>query len=343
MIFFQINNNLKVPILKRQEIVITTKKKSKKMGNNWSLPSSLYKEQPLVRDSFTDVTMFTDVNDYLFIQDHLMFRYNHFPDDFSEMVDQCKDKLFSILKSKSSKERFFQMIEDIVICDFGTLDDEKIEDEVMDRLKDHLKSQSLEQICDGGNAFIKILKYLREEEESLLWFSNSTELDDEDADDWRRKVSHMYKDENSWWNLLIYARTYNLHNLEEYCRNQLFTCILSLTYEHEDGSPIPKAKDNLILHMNRSSEFSTDKDLFKLSILKFMFLDKLNWDEYSQKENWVTLNEGAIVGIRDNFEKFSHITNEDVINNVFHWCKEKSRSTGEAEKRLLNILGPGLI
>jgi len=270
-----------------------------------------------------------DADGYLFIQDSLMSTYNHFPDDFSDVVNHYKNKLFNILKSKSSKKSFIQMIEDNLVCDVY----EELEDEVMDRLKDHLKSLSWEQLCDGGNAFINVLKYLREEEniESELYFDDLRQLDDEGAIDWRRKVSHMFKDENSWWNLLFYARTYNLTNLEEYCRSKLFTCILTAQLN----------KDELILHMNRSSQFATDKDLFKLSI--FMFLDELNWDEYNQKENWVTLNEGAIVGIRDNFEKFSHITNEDVINNVFHWCKEKSRSTGEAEKRLLNILGPGLI
>ena len=94
--------------------------------------------------------------------------------------------------------------------------------------------------------------------------------------------------------------------------------------------------DDLILHMNRSSEFATDKDLFKLSI--FMFLDKYNWDLYnSQKENWVTLNECAIIGIRDNFEKFSHIKNEEVLENVFYWCKENTKSAEEAKKRFLTI------
>ena len=71
-----------------------------------------------------------------------------------------------------------------------------------------------------------------------------------------------------------------------------------------------------------------------------MFLAKENWDEYSQKENWVSLNEAAIIGIRDNFENFSHITNEEVLENVFHWCKENSKSTGEELKRFLNIMGP---
>ena len=266
-----------------------------------------------------------DADSYLFIQDSLMFRYNHFPDDFSEVVNQYKNKLFNILKSKSSKKSFIQMIEDNLICDGDVY--EELEDEVMDRLKDHLKSQSWEQMCDGGNAFINVLKYLREEEniESELYFDDLRQLDDEGAIDWRRRVSHMFKDENSWWNLLFYARTYNLTNLEEYCRSKLFTCILEAHLY----------KDELILHMNRSSEFATDKDLFKLSI--FMFLDKYNWDRYSQKENWVTLNECAIIGIRDNFEKFSHIKNEEVLENVFYWCKENTKSAEEAKKRFLNI------
>ena len=94
--------------------------------------------------------------------------------------------------------------------------------------------------------------------------------------------------------------------------------------------------------MNRSSEFAEDKDLFKLAI--FMFLDDYSWgDQYCQKENWVTLNEGAIIGIRDNFEKFSHITNEEVLENIFYWCKENLRNKSEAKERFLNLLGPGLI
>ena len=141
----------------------------------------------------------------------------------------------------------------------------------------------------------------------------------------------MYKDENSWWDLLFYARTASLTNLEEYCRNELFICILLAHLN----------KENLILHMNRSSEFEDDKDLFKLAI--FLFLDDFNWEVYCQKENWVTLNEGAIIGIRDNFEKFSHITNEEVLENVFYWCKETTRNKSEAKERFLNILGPGLI
>ena len=122
-----------------------------------------------------------DADSYLFIQDSLMFRYNHFPDDFSEVVNQYKNKLFNILKSKSSKKSFIQMIEDNLICDGDVY--EELEDEVMDRLKDHLKSQSWEQMCDGGNAFINVLKYLREEEniESELYFDDLRQLDDEGA------------------------------------------------------------------------------------------------------------------------------------------------------------------
>ena len=134
-----------------------------------------------------------DADSYLFIQDSLMFRYNHFPDDFSEVVNQYKNKLFNILKSKSSKKSFIQMIEDNLICDGDVY--EELEDEVMDRMKDHLKSQSWEQMCDGGNAFINVLKYLREEEniESELYFDDLRQLDDEGAIDWRRRVSHMFK------------------------------------------------------------------------------------------------------------------------------------------------------
>ena len=283
----------------------------------------------LIRTEIATSSWVGDADSYLFIQDGLTFQYNHFPEDFMDVVNHCKKKIFNFLTSKSSKKSFIQMIEDNLICD----DYEEIEEEVMGRLKDHLKSQSWEELCDGGNAFVNVVKFLREEEniESDLWFESVPELDDEDAIDWWGKVSHMYEDENSWWNLLFYARSFNLPNLEEYCRSRLFLCIFLAHLN----------KDDLILHMNRSSEFATDKDLFKLSI--FMFLDEYNWDKYSQKENWVTLNEGAIVGIRDNFEKFSHITNEEVLENVLYWCKENSKSTDEAKKRFLNILGPGLI
>ena len=155
--------------------------------------------------------------DYILIQDSLTFKYNHFPDDFHDVVQHCKKKLFNILKSKSSKKSFIQMIEDNLIYD----DYEKLDDEVMERLKDHLKSQSWKELCDNGNAFMNVVNYLREEEnigiDGELWFAYLPELDDEDAIDWVGKVSHMYKDENSWWNLLFYARTFNLPNLEEYC------------------------------------------------------------------------------------------------------------------------------
>ena len=53
--------------------------------------------------------------------------------------------------------------------------------------------------------------------------------------------------------------------------------------------------------------------------------------------------EPAIIGIRDNFKKFSPITNEEVLENMFYWCKEHSESTDEEHKRFLTILGPRLI
>ena len=57
------------------------------------------------------------------------------------------------------KEDFIKIIEDQIVCD-----DDTLEEEVMERLKDHLKNQSWEQLCDDGNAFINVLKYLMEEE-----------------------------------------------------------------------------------------------------------------------------------------------------------------------------------
>ena len=281
-----------------------------------------------IRTGIATASWVGDAEDYMFIQNDLVLHCIHIPDDFCDVVNHCKKKLYNFLKSRSSKKGFIQMIEDNLFC-HGEL-----EDGVMDSLKDHLKSQSWEQLCDGGNAFINVVKYLKEEEniECELWFENLPELNAEGAIDWQGKVCHMFQDENSWWDLLFYARTNKLPNLEEYCRSQLFTCIIMA---HDSAN-----LDDLILHMNRSSEFATDKDLFKLSI--FMFLDEPNWDQYSQKENWVKLNESAIVGIRDSFEKFSHITNEEVLQNVFYWCKENSKSTDEA-KRFISILGPGLI
>ena len=127
-----------------------------------------------------------EATDYLFIQSNLTFNYCDFSDDFSDVVNYCKKKLFNIFKSKSSKESFIQMIEDngfhYFNSELGTGD--FIEDEVMDRLKDHLKSQSWEEICDGGDAFVNIVKFLIDEENFegdekwLIWL---LELDDENA------------------------------------------------------------------------------------------------------------------------------------------------------------------
>ena len=151
------------------------------------------------------------------------------------------------------------------------------------------------------------------------WLICLPELDDENAIDWHWQDMYemMNEDEisNRWWNLLFYARTKNLPNLEEYCRTRLFVDLLN---------PPRHLTGDLILYRNRSSEFAIDKDLFKLSI--FMFLDKQTWDEHSQKEEWVSMNERTIIGIRDNFEKFSHITNKEIRDNVFYWCQENSKS-----------------
>ena len=288
-----------------------------------------------IRTGLMTSTWVGDAGNHLFIQVNLMMHYQHLPDDFADVVNHCSKKLSNYLKAKSSKTTFIQMIEDNLVMagnyDYG--DGDELDADVMERLKDHLQKQNWKEICENGNTFINILEFLNKEAdiESEMYFNDLLELDHKDAIDWYGKVSHMYKDENSWWDLLFYARTASLTNLEEYCRNELFICILLAHLN----------KENLILHMNRSSEFEDDKDLFKLAI--FLFLDDFNWEEYCQKENWVTLNEGAIIGIRDNFEKFSHITNEEVLENVFHWCKEITRNKSEAKERFLNILGPGMI
>ena len=49
----------------------------------------------------------------------------------------------------------------------------------------------------------------------------------------------------------------------------------------------------------------------------------------SRKENWVTLNERAIIGIRDNFKSFHHVRNEEIQENVLHWCQENSLRFGD--------------
>ena len=177
-----------------------------------------------------------EATDYLFIQSNPTFNYCDFSDDFSDVVNHCKKKLFNILKSKSSKESFIQMIEDngfhYFNSELGTGD--FIEDEVMDRLKDHLKSQSWEEICDGGDAFVNIVKFLIDEENfegDEKWLICLPELDDENAIDWHWQDMYemMNEDEisNRWWNLLFYARTKNLPNLEEYCRTRLFVDLLN--------------------------------------------------------------------------------------------------------------------
>ena len=94
--------------------------------------------------------------------------------------------------------------------------------------------------------------------------------------------------------------------------------------------------------MNRSSEFAVrEKDLFKLAI--FVFLCPFPWrKECRQKETWAKLKEGVIIGLRDNFrEEFTdeEFTNEDVLDNILHWCLENSTTKSEAKLRFTNILG----
>ena len=65
--------------------------------------------------------------------------------------------------------------------------------------------------CDGGDAFVNVnvIKFLRKEEnfETELWFESVPELDDDDAIDWCGKESRSHQQvENSWWDLLFYAR-----------------------------------------------------------------------------------------------------------------------------------------
>ena len=63
------------------------------------------------------------------------------------------------------------------------------------------------------------------------WLICLPELDDENAIDWHWQDMYemMNEDEisNRWWNLLFYARTKNLPNLEEYCRTRLFVDLLN--------------------------------------------------------------------------------------------------------------------
>ena len=276
-----------------------------------------------------------DARNCLYIQHSLVLEYNHLSHHFGDVINECKKKLLIYLQSKSSKKDFIKRIKSYA-CDFVNSDGDGLDAEVMRRLKNRLQSQSWEELCDNGNGFLNNIEFLMGEVEGLFCFAEDEgfslmEFDDEDALDWHAGNAR-FTDENSWWDLLLYSRSANLTNVKEYCKKILYVCILK-AYTN---------LNNLILHMNRSSEFSEDKDLFKLAI--FMFLVPWCWDyENNQKENWVTLNEGAIIGIRDNFEEFSHIKNEEVRDNIHHWCKENSRTESEAEERFLHILGPGLI
>ena len=276
-----------------------------------------------------------DARDCLFIQHSLVLEYKHLSHHFGDVINHCKKKLLIYLQSKSSKKDFIKRIKSYA-CDFVNSDGDGLDAEVMRRLNNRLQSQSWEKLCDNGNGFLNFIEFLMGEVEGLFCFAEDEgfslmEFDDEDALDWHAGNAR-FTDENSWWDLLLYSRSANLTNVKEYCKKKLYICILK-AYTN---------LDNLILHMNRSSEFAEDKDLFKLAI--FMFLVPWCWEnENNQKENWVTLNEGAIIGIRDNFEEFSHVKNEEVRDNIHHWCKENSRTESEAKERFLHILGPGLI
>ena len=79
-----------------------------------------------------------NAENYLFIQHSLVLYYNHFPDDFSEVVNHCKKKLHDYLKSKSSKDKFLNLIEDNLVC-ASDGDAEELAENVMERLMYHLK------------------------------------------------------------------------------------------------------------------------------------------------------------------------------------------------------------
>ena len=253
---------------------------------------------------------------------------------FGDVINQCKRKILIYLKSK---EDFIQRVKFYL--------DDALDDEVMEKLNAHMESQSWEELLDEGNAFINIIKFLMDQDIYLEPDNdfNLMELENEDALDWNdwHADNTRFKDEISWWNLLIYSRSAHLTNLKEYCKNKLIICNIEGKLN----------KDNLIFHMNRSSEFAEDKDLFKLVLIIFLMGYSLSipgWrGVFRKKENWVTLNENAIIGIRDNSKEFSQcqidIKKEEFMENVQYWCKENSRTESEAKERFLNIMGTGLI
>ena len=70
----------------------------------------------VIRTEIATSSWVGDADSYLFIQDRLTFEYNHFPDDFLDVVNHGKKKIFNFLTSKSSKENFIKMIEDNLRC-----------------------------------------------------------------------------------------------------------------------------------------------------------------------------------------------------------------------------------
>ena len=50
-----------------------------------------------IRTGIATASWVGDADDYLFIQDGLVLRNNHFPDDFCDVVNHCKKKLYNFL------------------------------------------------------------------------------------------------------------------------------------------------------------------------------------------------------------------------------------------------------
>ena len=283
-----------------------------------------------IKTKLNESTWTGDAGSYIFVQQSILDTYN-FSNDMTSVVKKCKNRLSNYLQSIKSKDDFIQIIEDYL--NFGESGDfEYIEEEVLERLKNHLGSQTLEKLCDDGNAFMNVVEYLKKVEgikSEEICFGEIPELDDDNSINWNEKIAH--DEVERYWSLYLFAKKSSLTNLEEHCRIKMLESILLADHT--------SSMDDQILHINHASLASEDKDFFKLAIFGFL----RDSEQYKEKENWVTLNEQAIIGIRDNFEKFDHIQNEEILVNLFYWCKKNSNNESEAKEKFLNILGPGLI
>ena len=99
----------------------------------------------IINAKLNDSTWIEDANTYLSIQ--LRLRYldwwdSQFSDDMRNVFDHCKDKLSKFMRCIKSQQDFIQMIEENLFCD----DSDELEEEVMERVKDHLQEQNWEML-----------------------------------------------------------------------------------------------------------------------------------------------------------------------------------------------------